>query len=228
MLAPSGASVGFRLRFVVHLSIAVQHHPSRAALISPLLAALGAADVIADPNPDGHRSAWRTYRRALETTPSGATHRCIVQDDTVPCSHFATVAERAVASRPEDILTFWHGEHPRENIFRIEAALQAGEPWAELNVQRFVPVVASCWPVELAGCFLAWVDEQDWPPEFVADDEIVGRFARDCGARCYTSSRSLVEHSDEPSVMLRAQRADEGRHAIYHIGDGDPLAIEWG
>lgn len=160
--------------------------------------------------------------------PDWATHRCIIQDDVWVCPDFTAAVERAVESRPDDILTFWHGEHPRENIFRIGAAMTAGEPWAELNVARFVPVVASCWPRELAECFLPWVDEQDWPPEFVADDEIVGRFARACEVRCFTSCPSLVEHSDEPSVMLRAQRCDEGRRAAFYIGEDDPLVIDWG
>jgi hypothetical protein len=212
----------------VRLSVAIQHHESRAYLLPPLLASLGPADVVADPNPTGVRSAWRTFRRAIEETPPDCTHRLIIQDDVTVCRNFRAGIELAIASRPEDILTFWHGDQPRENLFRLQAAMTEGSPWAELNVQRFLPVVASCWPRELAECLIEFVDAQDWPAEFVADDEIAGRFARTCGVRCFTSCPSLVEHGDEVSVMLRAQRCDEGRRAAFFIGDGDPLAIDWG
>lgn len=209
------------------LSVAIQHHPSRAYLIPSLLAALPGAEVIEDPDPEGPRSAWRTYREAIRRTPDTATHRLIVQDDVLLCRNFLAAVERAVASRPENLLCFFHAPDPRENLWIIHAAMNEGSAWADISTGRWIPVLALAWPVELAACLLEYVDSQDWPAEFIADDEIVGRFAHACEVQVFTSCPSLVDHTDAPSVKLRHQVADEGRRAAYYIGDGDPLAIEW-
>lgn len=213
---------------MISLSVAIQHHPNRAALIPALVEALDGAAVVTDPDPTGPRSAWRTYRLALERTPSTATHRLIVQDDVEVCRNFRAAAERACAAHPDDLIAFFHSTQPAENLHWIRIAMHDREPWVALNVQRFIPVVALCWPRELAECIVEWFDEQGFPPAFTADDEIVGRFARACEVRCYATCPSLIEHTDVPSVGRRDQPAHRGRRAAYYIGDADPLEIDWG
>lgn len=224
---------------MVKLSVAIQHHPKRPYLVEPLLAALAPGpepDVVADPEPDGHPSPWRTYRHALETAPAGATHRLVIQDDAHPCRDFQEAARRAVSARPEALVVFCVLGAPRSWAARVMVAAGAGRSWAELDVHRlrtWVPVVAISWPVSLVEPVLGWIDRQRWPATFVADDEVVGRAANGLRLPTFATVPSLVEHPDdvESAVGRRTPRhgLDHQRVAACFIDDEecDPLSIDW-
>lgn len=215
---------------MVRLSVAVQAHPARSELAEALAGAIGDAEVVYDEDESGFPSPWRCYRVALERTPSWATHRLVVQDDATVCRNFAAAAELAVSAQPDGLVVFWHGGQPRENLLAIDRSLAAGCPWAPLNPQRWIPVVAVSWPADLIEPALEFVDEQGWPPQFRADDEIVGRIARHLGVDVCATVPSLVEHEDEvPSLVGKrtAHGRDKGRVAAHFIDAGDPLEISW-
>lgn len=222
----------------VRLSVIVQHHPDREALLAPLLERLGGPVVIAtDPDPEAkHRSAVRSYVVGLETvqlvTPlselagARATHAVILQDDAWPCVHFPEAAARAIAVHPDRLLAFFAPAVPPEMGHAMRCAVERNEKFAELPCRRWVPVVALAWPVELVDDFLVWKIDQRWPPAFGADDEGVGRYVRERGLEILATVPSLVEHPDEvPSLVGRRPRG--GRRAAVYDPELDPLSIRW-
>lgn len=216
----------------VRLSIAVQHHPSRADIVGPLLDALPGATLVVDPDPlSGLRSPWRTYRHALETTPERATHRLIVQDDVVPCRGFVPAAEAALAAQPDRLVTFIVCGNPFEHKQAVHRACANGYQWAELDNQRWCPVIALAWPVALIRPCLDFVDAQNWPETFTADDEVVGRYCQASGQLPLATVPSLVDHPDDVPSLLGANKAqsgnDLGRVSCCWIGDCDPATIDW-
>jgi len=214
------------------LSFAVQAHPSRREAAEALASGLPGGSVVYDPDPDGPRSAWRTYRLVLETTPPDASHRLIAQDDVEVCPHFAAAAAAAIAARPDRVIAFFVAGRPPEHAAAIFAACRAGSHWADLRNDRWCPAIALAWPTDLIGPFLEFVDAQNWPPSFRADDEIIGRFLRHAGIRAAATVPSLVEHWDvEPSVFRHGRAragADLGRVAACYIhSEDDAREIDW-
>lgn len=216
----------------MNLSIAIQTHRDRADMAAALAAQLTGVEQVFDPDPDGQlRSPWRTYRTALERTPSNATHRLVLQDDVTLCRDFDSVVRKAVDARPERLLVFFVGGHPVEHARRVFQACDRDESWAELDHMRWCPVIATCWPVHFIEPFLAYVDRQKWPPAFRADDEIVGRWLRETQQWPLASVPSLVEHEDVvPSLIGRRNQGgrDRARVAACWIHPAcDPDSIDW-
>jgi hypothetical protein len=194
-----------------------------------------------DPDPAGARNPWRTYRLALERgldAPAGTTHRLIVQEDVLVCDHFLEAVEAAAAARPDRVLVFFVAGHPLPHVREFDRAVRLGRPWAELQNGTWLPVVATAWPMPMVEPMLAWIGDRfasrKFPPQFTADDELVGRYLRDVGARALASAPSLVEHPDTVTSVASGglrQRAglDAGRCARLWIGDAgcDPRGIDW-
>ncbi|MDR7492189.1 MAG: hypothetical protein QN122_12155 [Armatimonadota bacterium] len=211
----------------VRLSIAVQAHPLRAPSALRIAAEL-AGEPCWDPDPDGQlRSAWRTYRRALAETPPWATHRLIVQDDVRVCRGCRQAAERAAALAPDRVICLYVGGAPRAGAARLMRGACEGRALVDLGTIPFCPVVATMWPVRLVPRFLAWVDEQRWPADFRADDEIAGRFLLAHGLTPLATVPSLVQHPDtEPSLVGRRARGGEDATRVAALWAED--CREWG
>lgn len=216
----------------MNVSVAIQHHPSRADLAAALAAEV-AGELVADPDPEGIRSPWRTYRLALELTPADATHRLVLQDDALVCAGFVPAARAAIAARPNRMIAFYVGGNARPATPALRAAARRGSPWAELTHMTWCPAVALAWPVALIAECLAFVDAQDWPLSFTTrgcDDEIIGRFLGHAGVTAIATVPSLVDHPDDvPSLIGKLARGgrDRRRVAACWIGDCDPGSIDW-
>jgi hypothetical protein len=103
-----------------------------------------------------------------------------------------------------------------------------GAPWANLWRRQWVPTVGLVWPAETPRRALEWVDAQDWPRGFTADDEVAGRIADALGLSVLATVPSLVQHDDVvPSLTgARAQAgADPSRVAVYFLEEPD--GIDW-
>lgn len=214
------------------ISVAIQHHESRAHLLGAIIAGVAplSVDVITDPAPDGRPNPWRTYRHALQMTPAGSTHRLVVQDDVIVCQHFAETLEMAVAAQPDRMLLLFVGGRPRTHARRICMAADAGMGFAEVSAQPYCPAVATCWPVGLIEPCLEFVDKQNWPVAFRADDEIIGRFLKSAELNPLAVCPSLIEHEDvvPSTVGQRARGGDDlGRVAGCWVGDCDPRTIDF-
>lgn len=206
----------------------------RSLMAAALRDRIGAGAVIVeDPDPIGFRSAWRTYKHALELTPHEATHRLIVQDDVKVCNNFAATVKNAVAARPDRMLVFFVAGKPTRYAEAVLSACSRDEPWAELDGGNWCPVVATCWPARLVPLMLEYAEAQPWLNRHQADDEIVGRFLREVGERPLASVPSLAEHPDvvKSLIGMRASHGeDPSRVAVCWIGDCaecDPALIDW-
>lgn len=209
----------------ISLSLCVQHHPSRVGLLPPLLERLGAFELVSDPEPDSYPNTLRTYRECLRRTPADATHRLIVQDDAWPCEGFRTLAEVALAERPDAIVCFFvpGSQGLRRPILR---AAERDERWAPVRIGAWIPTVATAFPAALAADFLAYV-ERPWARQQRGDDGPLTRFCRQHKLQPWATVPSLVQHADRvPSVWGR--KATNGRHpgrvAALYRGDPDPRA----
>lgn len=216
----------------VRVAAAVQAHPLRVVMARALADEVG-GEVVLDPDPDGPRSPWRTYRRALESTPAWATHRLIVQDDATACPGFARAALAALEARPDRLVAFFVAGQPFDHRDAIWAACDRGDPWAELRNDRWCPVVALAWPARMVWAALEFVDRSTFPPEWTADDEIVGRYLRDAGESACATAPSLIQHLDEVASVKSPRRGwrgkAPGRVAAVYVGDCgcDALEIDW-
>jgi len=185
------------------LSIAIQHHPSRA-----LTPALSSYEVVDDPDPDGPPSAIRTYLECLRRTPA-CTHRLILQDDVELCRDFEVRAERALLERYGVLVAYFvpglglPGQWTRK-------AHAAGKSWVELPTStNWVPVVALCWPAALVPDFLDFAEAHIATRARLRkgtywDDPVVGAYCRDRKLRVWATVPCLVEHPDVgPSLVKR-------------------------
>lgn len=214
----------------MNLSLAIQHHPARAEILPQVISALTplAPQVIRDPDPTGDRHPWRTYRLALETTPKWATHRVILQDDVTPCQGFPVLLRQAIRARPDRIIALCVCGRPTVAARDVLRARDRGDAWILLHRNQWVPTIALVWPTRIIRPALAWIAEQNWPREFYADDEIVGRVTRGLREPVLATVPSLVQHDDiVPSLIGKKNRAgaDPGRvAALFYTVPGD---IDW-
>lgn len=227
----------------VRVAVMVQAHPDRTEMAHTLAEQCGGM-VVFDPDPDHpRRSPWRTYRHCIEsapgyafgfTTAGSATHVLVLQDDTLPCRSFNEALPAAVSARPTDLLVFHVSGNPFEHKRALLDACSRDEPWAALRVgHRWVSAIATCWPAPMALDLLRYVDNAGWPSEFVADDEIIGRYASSEGVTPYATVPSLVEHTDMvPSLLGRKERYgnDPGRVAACfadNCAGYDATQVDW-
>lgn len=195
-----------------------------------LAARLPEAELVVDPEPDGVRNPWRTYREALDSTPAWATHRVIVQDDVTLCRRFGEALEAAVGAQPDRVIVLFHGGQPREDLIYLDRGIAAGRPLVELRSRRWVPVVANVYPARVVCPIVCWTVEQDWPQLFRADDEVIGRALRALNEPVLAAAPSLVQHEDVvPSLIGRRARAGEDPARVAHrfCGDADPMLLDW-
>jgi hypothetical protein len=225
---------------LLRLSVAIQYHPSRAEIIDALVNAIepdpvlrAFVDVVPDPEPNGVRNPWRTYRAALERTPADATHRLVVQDDVLVCPGFQQAVKAAIRARPDRALAFFVGGQSREHAQAVWDAGARGDSWATLGSHTWVPVVALCLPSRIALPLVAWADrmfEREWPQAFRADDEIVGHYLREHGEYVLASVPCLVEHPDVIPSIIHGRGFGGNlpdRKAVCWIGDCDAATIDW-
>lgn len=215
------------------ISVAIQHHPSRAELLPPLWSALRGLDVevVADPDPAGTPNPWRCYRECLARTPAWATHRLVIQDDAEPCVGFAEAARAAVLARPAAPIAFFVGGAPGDACMAIRQAAAAGRSWIDLSPWQWFPAVAAVWPSEIVARLLEWsADPQVEQTLTRADDAVLAKFLQVEKIWPLATVPSLVEHPDiVPSVIGRRAWAgkDTNRVACVPAGSKDVTMIRW-
>lgn len=205
------------------LAVLVQHHPSRADLLPPLLERLPGAEVVSDPEPEVWGNALRTYRECLRRAPADATHVLVFQDDAWPCEGFRALAEGALSERPDDLICFFTpgSQGLRGPILR---AAKQGEHWARVRTGAWVPTVATSYPAEIAAEFLERISR----PRFLrerGDDGPLTQFCRLRKLTPWATVPCLVQHADwaESLTGLKtSQGRNPARTAALYVGDDDP------
>jgi hypothetical protein len=205
------------VRTAPKLSIALQHHPDRAYLLERT--AHLEPEIVTDPDPEGIRNPWRTYRLALELTPPGVTHRLVLQDDAETCDLFTEHALLALEARPENIVSFFVPNTLRSGAKAFWQACDRGEAWCVLDWREWVPVVALAWPVEMIPGFLGWCDRAGFTGDRRrADDAIVGRYVREARTQVLATVPSLVEHPDDVESTIGMKKNIPRRALCYWDG----------
>lgn len=214
----------------VALSVAVQHHPSRADLIPALLERLDGltVEVVADPDPDGVPSPWRTYRECLRRTPNNATHRLIIQDDAVPCVGFSTAVHKALAARPDKPVAFFVCDNLLDSAVAILKAAKAKRRWVDLSpFAAAFPCVAASWPTDLVWPLLQWAEAKGFDERHRSDDAILEGFLRSRRIWPLATVPPLVQHPDVvPSLNQRRLHARRRWVACMEPPE-DASLIEW-
>lgn len=161
--------------------------------------------------------AWRCYRRCLLDLPD-TDWLLVIQDDALPCEGFVDALGAILPRCEHPVCLFLPVTALRSRMAFWEAQAE-GCDLAPHDPMEWVPTVAICWPVYLAARFLAWTDEGRYADSTLADDEIVGRWARHDRQDVCVAVPSLVEHPDlVPSLINRAWRS-EGRVALSFRDD---------
>lgn len=180
------------------------------------------ATVVEDPDPDSRkRSAWRTYRRCLETIE--ADFAVILQDDTVACAGFGRAARAAATARPGRLISFFHGESIPWDLIRMHDAAIRAEPFFEMQLHKWTHTVALGWPRDHARRFLDWVDGQ--PRKFradrITDDPVVGAWCSATEERVLATVPSLIDHPDDTLTIVGSHRGNGSgtRRPACWIGD---------
>ncbi len=191
----------------LELSVCLQHHPSRAHLLSALLERLPGFELITDPDPAGQPNPLRTYLECLRRTPEHATHRLILQDDAWPCQEFREKAEAAISERPDNLICFFVPGSPGGGMNSVLRAAKAGEHWALIGAGGWIPVIAVMWPRALIADFIEFAEHRRFARSR-SDDEVLTRFVRANRLDVWATIPSYVEHPDVvPSLIGRKHGA---------------------
>lgn len=210
------------------IAVAIQHVPSRAALLPGLAASLGGrvpdggsvADVIVDAadwagvlvctGDEELRNPWETYRGCLRTTelwqPGEATHLLVMQDDALPVERFHERLAPLVAGRANDVLCLYVPQHPPYMGRAIHAAYGKGEAYAELPNGMFCPLVAAVWPLALVQDVLGWWQARPNRRPRRCDDALVAEWLRSRKRAAFGVVPSLVEHDEMVRSTLGLSR----------------------
>lgn len=211
----------------------VQSCPGREQVRDRLLAGLpSSTEVIVDEGPDAN--PWRGFQKCIQPA-DGYTHLCVIQDDAVVCRNFSQAIESIVATYPDNLICLFVPGSAQTTVRLMTKALMSGQTYVCYAVpsSKFIPVVATVWPVAKATDLLEWSGEAHLPGHprpAKSDDAVCGLWARTRKEMVIVTVPSLVQHPDDvESTIGRPAKsgADRGRIAAYHIGDGDPLDYDW-
>lgn len=208
----------------------VQHHPARAALLPPLLAALEPipTEVVTDPDPDGKRSPYRTYIACLTDLPD-CTHLLVVQDDARPCRNLPAALGRIAAANPEVPVALCVTTNFRDNVPTIRRAAKRGDNYVRVFPRWAMPMIAVLWPRSAAERFRDWALANPRATGKLSprsDDAVGGAWMSRQREPVLATVPSLVEHEDTVPSLIR-QKGHRDRKAVVWIGDRDPLEIDW-
>mgnify|MGYP003575138454 FL=1 len=199
----------------------VQHTVERAEALQRLLPLLPKhTEVIVDHGEVAN--PCRGYLLCLKDPPE-TTHLCVIQDDALPCKGFAAELEKAVAEKPDEVISLFVGGLPGRTRKDFLAALGDGQRWSPVYFREVHHVVAVVWPVSLIHEFLAWYEGARIPGPIPprSDDAVVGYWARTRRKLFWATVPCLVEHPDDfPSTIRNQSRfGDKGRRAIAFLDD---------
>lgn len=180
------------------LSVAIMAHPSRAAWVDALKAALPPNVTISWDDGTG---VWGTARRGwLAADPTATTHHLLLQDDVLLPPDFFAAACNAVADAPPDTPLALYTMRYRvlgSRTARYLQAMERGERWfadtASLSGQAIVL------PTSMIADMLAFCDRQSRPQ----DDLRVRDWCRSVGVEVLQSIPSIVQHrtDDNPTLV---------------------------
>lgn len=205
------------------LSVRVQHHPSRADLLPPLLESLAPLAAEVSEHASDPPSPLAGYLKAL-TDPPDCTHLIVLQDDVTVCRDFATVARRVAERQPAQPVALFLARLPAVDARNATRAMQKGDRFIQMRRDRFVPVVGMMWPIEHAAAFRDWVPVNRLPGRQPprSDDGAVSVWAQRTKTEIAACVPSIVQHLDQAESTIGRKAMwgkDKGRTALYFADD---------
>jgi nucleoside-diphosphate-sugar epimerase len=180
------------------LTGSVMSHPRRRERAEALVAQApaGVLDVVADPDPTGSPSAFRTSLLGWSSVPEGSTHHVLLHDDLTLSRAFFARADRAVRALPDAaiaLFAFWNSR----NAAAVRLGALAGARWVSA-AGEYVPTPALILPREVAVSYVYHARGRDgtWP-----DDVLMYRFLRAQRIPVYVAVPNLAQHDDLPSLV---------------------------
>lgn len=166
---------------------------------------------------NGFYGEWKNHRRAIVAAleRGTASHVVVIQDDAVPIPSFVREARKAVAIRPDDIISFYVGTgRPYQAEVRqaVEEAKAAGVAW--LEARRLFWGVAVVYPVVLVPAMMKRADKMPGVPY----DERMGAALSIFGKKIFYTWPSLVDHIDGPTVIKGRVRAEPTPRRAWEVG----------
>nr|WP_052478708.1 hypothetical protein [Kibdelosporangium sp. MJ126-NF4]CEL20154.1 hypothetical protein [Kibdelosporangium sp. MJ126-NF4]CTQ97379.1 hypothetical protein [Kibdelosporangium sp. MJ126-NF4] len=205
-------------------SIAIMHHPDRAAQAAAVQAACAplAARIVADPDPHGIPSPLRTAKKAWAAVDPDATHHLVLQDDVTLTDGFAGHIHRAVAAQPAAAITLYVNWHSTPNSYFVRRAVEAGAAWAPL-FDAFVPTLGLVLPTHQARALAEYL--AGIPDDIRHDDRVIAEFCRQRGIPVLAAVPHLLEHGALRSIA--GNELDGERHATVFLSRWSAQASYW-
>ena len=210
----------------MRIGVVIQKHPSRsiAHLSETVLAVDDLATVVEDTEPET-KASWPTAARAWLAAREDATHVLFLEDDAVPCQHFAEAIVKAVEARPEHCVAFW------ANRAQVGWALAEGKSWVWCGA-GFHGTVAVLLPAESVRPFVRWGDERYDPTIPGGHDQRLREWLAHYKSRVLLSAPCLVQHgAPEASLIWPGKGRMFGRPRVtpYFADDLgiDAREIDW-
>lgn len=203
----------------MRLTVAIQAHPSREAMVERTLSdlALGAGwpcTVVWDRG----RGPWDTARRAWEAAGDSGYH-LVLQDDAVLGSRFIEDVHRALAVVPgrPPVSLFSHRSKPARE------AAAAGCHWFRRRDVLWGLAIAL--PVEFIAPWLYWCD-RNVRPDYKHDDARLALFCMDTDSPGWYMTPSLVEHGAPGDSLLGNSNRGRVAHEFVGRDPGRPV-VDW-
>jgi nucleoside-diphosphate-sugar epimerase len=173
-------------------------HPRRRERAEAMVAQApaGMLEVVADPDPAGSPSAFRTSLLGWSSVPERSTHHMLLHDDLTLSRSFFVRAHRAVCARPDAALAlfaFWNSR----NAAAVRLGALAGARWVSA-AGEYVPTPALVLPRDVA---LSYVDYARDLGGTWADDVLMYRFLRAHRIPVHVAVPNLAQHDDLPSLV---------------------------
>ncbi|MBD5785597.1 hypothetical protein IF650_05340 [Cellulosimicrobium terreum] len=192
------------------LSVVVMHHPARGSVADLVAACLPLdARVVEDPDPDGPPSPLRTAKLAWAAVAPGATHHLVLQDDVTPAPDLAAHLLGVLRHRPRHAVALYTNWNSPHNSYLVRSAAVAGQAWAPLGHDEWVPTLGLVLPADAARRLAAYL--ATFPDDYRDDDEAVLAFCAREGLPVVATVPHLLEHGAGPS--LAGNEAHGPRHA---------------
>jgi hypothetical protein len=189
------------------IDVVVMAHPARREQ-AVLLAEATDATIVWDQLDD----EWDTGARALREFDPCATHHIVLQDDALPVPGFIEHAERAIAARWHDPISFYLGtSRPPQwqgNVDKATAAADA-EGLAWLTAEQLLHGVAVAVPTHDITSLLAWCRHSVLPY-----DERIGAWYRTQRRLITYTWPSLVDHADDGTLVQHADHRPRRRPRV--------------
>lgn len=202
----------------IKLSGSIMAHTSRQDRIPWLLSRLRGLQGLRLALDDGRLGVARNAERAWKMDTAGSTHHLVIQDDALPCDHFAETAINAIRAVPDAPVCFYCAY-----ANAVKKARKHKSPW--VKVPNGTWTVALSMPVGMVAEAYRWIGEH-CVADLKHDDTALAMWALLTGTVVWCTMPSLVDHDNRMKSTLGHSNYRSG--ARWMVTQGvDPRDFIW-